>query len=172
MKTVPDRSEAAEYYFTYIDRVPPGDIRRVLDEQLASTLPLLRGISEEQSLHRYAPEKWSLREVVAHVNDSERVFVFRANWLAREFGDPLPSFDQNIAARAAQADDRPWSSHVDELQAIRAATLAFLRALPANAWDRRGTAGGNPFTVRALAYIVAGHLEHHMAIVRERYLRT
>jgi hypothetical protein len=168
--TAPDRTEAAEYYFTYIDKVPPGDICQILDDQLAATLPLLQGISEERSLHRYDPDKWSIREVLGHVNDAERLFVFRALWFARGFTDPLPSFDQNVAVPASAAHARPWSGHVEELRAIRAATLAFFRSLPSEAWTRRGVASGNPFTVRALAYIVAGHLTHHAKILKERYL--
>ena len=83
----------------------------------------------------------------------------------------LPSFDQNVAMATAGADERPWRSHVDEFRALRAATLAFFRGLPDEAWMRRGIASGNPFTVRALAYISAGHVTHHLKILRERYLR-
>ena len=171
MTTIPDRTEAAEYYFTYINQVADGDICRTLEAQSGETLALLRGISEEQSLHRYAPEKWSIRQVVGHVNDTERLFVFRALWFARGFDSPLPSFDQNIAVSAAGADERPWSSLVEEFRAVRAATLAFFEALPAHAWTRRGVASGNPFTVRALAYITAGHVTHHTTILRQRYLQ-
>jgi DinB superfamily len=170
MITIPDRSEAAEYYFTYIDQVPGGDICQTLEAQLGETLALLHGISEEDSLRRYAPGKWSIREVVSHVNDTERVFVFRALWFARGFDSPLPSFDQNVAIAAANADDRPWRSHVDEFRAVRTATLTFFQNLPADAWARRGVASGNPFTVRALAYIAAGHVTHHTNILRQRYL--
>lgn len=168
--TAPDRTEAVEYYFTYIDQVPGGDICDILRAQLPETVTLLNGISEEQSLHRYAPEKWSIRQVVSHLNDTERLFVFRALWFARGFDSPLPSFDQNIAIATAGADDRPWSSHVEEFRAVRSATVGFFQDLPADAWSRRGIASGNPFTVRALAYISAGHVAHHLKIVRERYL--
>ena len=167
----PDRTEAAEYYFTYIDQVPAGDICRVLEAQLPETLALLHDISDEQSLTRYAPGKWSIREVVSHLNDTERLFVFRAFWFARGFDSPLPSFDQNVAVSTAGADERSWRSHVDEFKAVRAATLAFFRDLPADAWTRRGVASGNPFTVRALAYLSAGHVTHHTRILRERYLQ-
>ncbi len=168
--TAPDRTEAAEYYFTYIDKVGPGDICRILEEQLAETLPQLEAISEERSLHRYAPDKWSLREVLSHLNDGERLFVFRALWFARGFDTPLPSFDQNVAVSVAGADSRSWRSHVEEFRVIRASTLAFFRNLPSEAWTRRGVASGYPFTVRALAYITAGHVTHHMGILKERYL--
>jgi hypothetical protein len=166
----PDRTEAAEYYFTYIDKVPSGDICQILDNQLAETVPMLQNISEQRSLHRYDPDKWSIRETLGHVNDAERLFVFRAFWFARGFTDPLPSFDQNTAVPVSGAHARSWSSHVEEFRAIRAATLTFFRSLPADAWARRGVASGNPFTVRALAYVVAGHLTHHVKILNERYL--
>jgi hypothetical protein len=168
--TAPDRTEAAEYYFTYIDQVGDGDICRILDVQLAETLRLLQGISEDQSSHRYAPDKWSIREVLGHLNDTERLFVFRAFWFARGFDSPLPSFDQNVAVSTAGADARSWSTHVEEFRAVRAATLAFFQNLPADAWARRGVASGNAFTVRALAYVAAGHVAHHLRILRERYL--
>jgi DinB superfamily len=170
MTATPERSEAAEYYFTYIDQVPSGDICGILKAQLPETLALLRGISEEQSLGRYVAGKWSIREVMGHVNDTERLFAFRALWFARGFDSPLPSFDQDVAVASAQSNERTWSSHLDEFQAVRAATLALFQNMSSDAWLRRGIASGNPFTVRALAYIAAGHVAHHMRIVRERYL--
>src|SRR5512144_1038522 len=105
--TLADRTEAADYYFTYIDQVPPGqDIRRVIDAQLGEVLDVLGGISEEKSLYRYAPGKWSIRESVGHLNDTERLFVFRAMWFARGLGEPLPSFDQEVALAGARFDER------------------------------------------------------------------
>jgi hypothetical protein len=170
MMTVPERTEAAEYYFTYIDQVAAGDIRGILAAQLPETLALLNGISDEQSLLRYAPGKWTIREVVSHLNDTERLFVFRALWFARGFDSPLPSFDQEVAIATAGADARSWRTHIDEFAAVRAGTLAFFQHLPPEAWTRRGVASGNAFSVRALAYISAGHVTHHAKILRERYL--
>ena len=170
MTTPPDRTEAAEYYFTYIHQVPGGDIRATLERQLPETLSLFQSIGEERSLHRYEAGKWTIREVLSHINDAERLFVFRAFWFARGFDSPLPSFDQNDALANAAADARPWTSHVEEFGAVRAATLSFFRSLPAEAWSRRGIASDNPFSVRALAYIAAGHVFHHARILRERYL--
>ncbi len=163
--TAPDRTEAAEYYFKYIDQVAPGDIGQFLEAQAGDALALLNGISEEQSLTRYAPDKWSILR-----NDAERLFVFRAMWFARGFDSALPSFEQDVAVSTAGADERTWQSHVDEFRAVRAATLAFFQTLPSDAWARRGVASGHPITVRALAYVTAGHVSHHVQIVRERYL--
>ncbi len=166
----PQPNEAASYYSIYIDRVGSDDILDVLATQLEEARAFLSEISEEQSLHRYAPGKWSMRELLGHVNDTERVFTFRALWFARGFQDPLPSYDQEIAVAAAESDKVSWASHLDEFRAIRSATLSLFRNLSSEAWLRGGIASDNHVTVRALAYIVAGHLTHHLAIVRERYL--
>jgi len=165
----PEPHEAAPYYSRYIDRVPGGDILRVLETQLEETHSFLAGISEEKSLHRYAPEKWSIRQVWNHVNDTERVFLFRAFWFARGFDTPLPSYDQDVAAASAAAGEIAWARHVEDFQGVRQATLTFYRNLPAPMWMRSGAASGNPFTVRALAYIIAGHVLHHRAILEREY---
>ena len=169
--TPPDRTEAAEYYYTYIDVVPrDADVRRVLETQVDETFAVLKGVSAEKSRYRYAPDKWSISEVMAHINDTERVFVYRALWFARGFDTPLPSFDQNTANAGAGADERPWSTHLDEFRAVRGATVQLFNNLPDAAWSRRGIASGYSFTVRALAYMTAGHLTHHLNILQEKYL--
>jgi len=171
MTTRPERHEAAEYYFTYIDQVPAGDICEQLESQLESVRQLSAGITESQSLHRYAPGKWTIRDVMNHLSDCERLFVGRAFWFARGFESPLPSFDQELAASSARAGDRNWTDIAAEFEAIRAGTIAFFRSLPEEAWARRGIASDNPFTVRALAYMCVGHVSHHTKILRERYLQ-
>jgi hypothetical protein len=172
MATRPNRSEADEYYFRYIDQVPDGDICELLEVQLPDVLRLARGIPEPQSLVRYAPGKWSIRDVMNHLTDCELLFVTRAFWFARGFESPLPSFDPEVAVSAARADDRSWAELVAEFEAVRRATVAFFRSLPMTAWDRSGIASDNPFTVRALAYMCVGHVTHHALILRERYLRA
>jgi len=172
MNTAPDRTEAAEYYFTYINQVPQGEICAVLQAQKTATVSLMQGVSDEKSLHRYAPDKWSIRQVVSHINDTERLFVSRALWFARGFDAPLPSFDQNVAIAHAGADERSWDSHISEFVAVRAATLSFFQNLSPTGWLGRGVASGNPFSVRALAYITAGHVVHHVKILKERYLAS
>src|ERR1700679_846900 len=147
----PKPDEAAPHYFTYINRISGDNIVEVLESQLRDVASLLSGVSEEKSLHRYAPDKWSIRAVLSHVNDTERVFAFRALWFGRGFSEALPSFDQNAGAIAARADEYSWASHVQEFQKIRAATLALFRNLPGEAWARSGIASGNPVTVNALA---------------------
>ncbi len=168
----PGTDEAATYYHRYIDRVTSDDILGFLGTQLDEATAFLSGIPEEKSLHRYAPEKWSIRQVLNHVSDTERVFVYRALWFARGFETPLPSFDEGVSAAGAKADEVSWDRHVKEFCGVRLATLSFFHNLPAGAWERRGIASDNPFTVRAIAYIVGGHLAHHIAILHERYLGT
>lgn len=166
----PQRSEAAEYYFRYIDVVPEGDIRQTLTRQRGEMRELFGGVAPEQSGFRYDAGKWTLREVVGHLSDTERVFAARAMWFARGLDGEMPSFDQNVSIAAGRFDARTWRSLVDELDSVRAATLSLFDDLPEAAWDGRGIASGNPFTVRALAWLAAGHVEHHLRIVRERYL--
>jgi hypothetical protein len=166
----PEAAECPEYYFTYINQVPDGDIRASLESQGAEAARLFESIDEAKSLHRYGDGKWSIREVVAHLNDCERLFMFRAFWFARDLGGVLPSFDQEIANTRAAADTRPWKDHIAEFRNIRASTLDLVRGLPGDAWGRSGLASGYPFSVRSLAWMAAGHVTHHMRLLRERYL--
>ncbi|MGH9748100.1 MAG: DinB family protein [Candidatus Acidiferrales bacterium] len=165
----PEKSEAAPYYFTYIDRVSTNDPIAALETQLPESLDFFAGIPERSSLHRYAPGKWSIREVLNHVSDTERAFTFRSLWFARGFETPLPGFDQNIGAAGAEADKISWLAHVEEFRHVRLATISFFKNLPPEAWLRSGFASDSPFTVRALAFIIAGHLTHHLGLLRERY---
>jgi len=170
MTTRPDRTEAADYYFTYIDQVPSGDICELLRSQCREVLDLLGEISEANSRLRYAADKWSIREVVNHINDTERVFAFRAFWFGRGFAGPLPGFDQTEAVATSGTDNRTWPSLIEEFQAIRTATLTLFETLPDEAWTRGGIASDKAVSVRALAYMTAGHVTHHVRILRERYL--
>jgi hypothetical protein len=163
----PAADDAAPYYFTYINQVSGDDPLAALEAQLNE--PLLSAISEEKSLHRYAPGKWSIRQVLNHVTDTERAFAFRALWFARGFETPLPSYDQNVSAAGACADQVSWAAHVEEFRRVRLATISLFGNLPAEAWTRSGIASDNRFTVRALAYIIPGHFAHHAGVVRERY---
>lgn len=168
--TRPQSSEAAEYYFKYIDLITSDDIVAAIKNQMGETLDFLNGIGEEQSLHAYEPGKWTIREVLNHVNDGERAFLGRAFWFARGFTDALPSFDQDVAVQAAQANNTSWADLVEEFNNVRLATISFFKSLPAEAWARTGVASDNPVSVNALAYIIAGHVAHHMNVLRERYL--
>ena len=154
----------------YIDLIPSDDIVRVFKEQMGQTVQFLEAISEEQSVRAYAPGKWTMREVLNHVNDGERIFLGRAVWFARGFQDPLPGFDQNVAVQFAHANDTSWAQLVEEFKTVRASTISFFDTLPDEAWSRTGVASDNPVSVRALAYIMAGHVTHHTNVLREKYL--
>jgi hypothetical protein len=166
----PKRDESAPYYYGYIDRISTNDITAFLHDQMAETLKFLDGFSEEKSLFSYAPEKWCAREVLNHINDTERELLFWALWFARAIDVPLPGFGQETAVAASGSRDCSWSRHIEEFRTIRLATHSFFLNLPTVAWLRTGVAGGDRFTVRALAYVIAGHVSHHVAILRQRYL--
>src|SRR5580693_1015877 len=117
-------TEAAQYYFTYIHQVIGDDIVSIIEDQLDQALDLFARISNEGSLHRYAPDKWSIRQVLNHVSDTERAFAFRALWFARGFDAPLPGYDQNIAASGAGADSIAWAAHVEEFGQVRESTIS------------------------------------------------
>jgi uncharacterized damage-inducible protein DinB len=170
MNARPVTGDAGPYYFTYIDKVEGNDCLAAMIAQHEPALAFFRGISEDKSTHRYAPDKWSIRQVLNHVNDTERLFTFRALWFARTLPDPLPSFEQEIAAAGAEADRLPWTALVDEFDHVRRASIDFFRNLDDQAWTRRGIASGNSFTVLSLGFMVPGHVTHHMGILRERYL--
>jgi DinB superfamily len=160
--TRPDASEYAPYYEKYISLVPAGDVIKILSGQLDETLALLRGLSEAQGDSRYAPDKWSIKEVVGHVLDTERIFGHRAFRFARNDETPLPGFEQDDYVRAADFGRRTLVDLADEFAHVRRANLSLLRSLDEEAWRRRGAANNNAVSVRALAYIMAGHIVHHV----------
>jgi len=166
----PSSNEAAEYYFRYINKVVGENVQNVLREQLDELESLFAGLSEDMSLQRYAPGKWSIRELLNHVTDTERAFAFRALWFARGFPTPLPDYDQNIAAAGAGADKISWADHYEEFRRVRLSTISLFANMPPEAWSKTGVASNCTFTVNAVAFIAAGHVAHHIAILRERYL--
>jgi uncharacterized damage-inducible protein DinB len=167
----PSASEHAEYYSRYISRVPDGDLVTGLRDQAAATVAMLRGLSDDDANYAYAPGKWSIKEVVGHISDAERVFAYRAVTVARNDKTPLPSFDENGWAAESNAASRTLGDLLDEFQAVRAATIQLARSFDADALTRIGTASGNPISPRALLYIIAGHEIHHVGLLRERYLQ-
>jgi hypothetical protein len=168
----PAPTEADSYYFIYINQILGDDPCELIAHQLDEALNFFSTIPEEQSAYRYAPEKWSIRQVLNHISDTERAFAFRALWFARGFDTALPSFDQNIAANGASADRVPWRDHVDEFSHVRLSTISLFRNLPRDCWMKSGVASGCTFTVRALAFIIPGHVAHHIHGIREHYLST
>lgn len=170
MTSRPEPSEHQPYFGKYISLVPDGDILATLSSVRDGTLSVLENVSEEKSLHRYGPGKWSIRECYVHLTDSERVFSYRALRFARADQTPLAGFEQDDYIAPAAADSRPWAGIVEEYRTVRAATIALFANLPEEAWIRSGVASGHPISVRALAYVAAGHDLHHRRLLLERYL--
>lgn len=166
----PAATEFSPYYAKYIERVPDGDLLEALARQHEETAALVRAVPEARGDHRYAEGKWSIREVLGHVADTERVMAYRALRVARGDTTPLPGFDENLYVANAGFAARSLASLVDDLRIVRDASLALLRPLSEAELARGGTANGAPITARALAWIIAGHERHHVAILRERYL--
>jgi len=165
-------TEHAPYFSRYIDLVPEEDLFAALDAQTRETAAVLAAVGEEKSAFRYAPEKWSIKQVVGHITDAERVFAYRLLCIARGEQQSLPGFDENDYMRESGFDDRPFAELVDGLAATRHATMLLLRGLPAEAWTRMGIANQNPTSARAVAYTLAGHERHHLKVLRERYLAS
>lgn len=166
----PDSSEYASFYAGYVATVPDGDLLRTLEEQDEQTMALLSAVPESRGGFAYAPGKWTLKEVVGHMADAERVFSYRALRIARGDTMALHGFDEKAWVPAAGANARTLADLLGELRVVRASTLALLRHLPPDAVGRLGTASDKPVSVRALAWIIAGHERHHVGIIRERYL--
>jgi hypothetical protein len=166
----PDSSEYAPYYEKYLSLVQGDDVLRILSAQIDRSLATLRGISDGRSLERYAPNKWSIREVVGHLIDSERIFGYRALRFARNDSQELPGFEQDDYIPYAHFDNRHWADLISEFDLVRRSNVLMFRGLDSEAWMRRGTANKANVTVRAIAYITAGHELHHMHIVRTKYL--
>ena len=165
----PAAGEYAPYYQRYLDRVPEGDLIGHLRRQGAEARGLLAPLDDARALYRYAPGKWSVKEVVGHMNDAERVFAYRALRMGRADTTPLAGFDEKAYTPAGRFDARPLAEIVREYEAVRAASLALFGGMDGEALLRRGTANGNEISVRALAWIAAGHELHHRKLLTERY---
>ena len=166
----PARDEYADWHAGYVALVPEGDVRDHLRTQIFETVALLGGVAEAAAEQAYGPGKWTLKEVVLHMCDAERVFDYRLLRIARGDPTPLPGFEQDEWVPHSCANRRSMASLLLEYAAIRAATMQLIDSLPDEVWGRRGTASGSPVSARALAYICAGHERHHVRIIRERYL--
>jgi hypothetical protein len=165
----PEADEIPAHYVGYIANVPEDDPVAVLATQIDVTATLLRGLSETDALKRYAPGKWSVKEIVGHLADTERIMAYRALRIARGDETPLAAFDENAYVPPAKFDARPLADLIADLRTVRTATLALFRTFDADSWRRRGTASGKPVSVRALGYMIPGHERHHVKILKDRY---
>lgn len=166
----PSEDEYASFFGYYMPLVPEGDLRDVLQSQEGEMLQLLESLTEEQGLRRYAPGKWSLKEIIGHVTDHERIMSYRAMRIARGDTTPLPGYEQDVLVQGANFDAQPIRQLADQYAAVRQSTLALLGSLTDEAWLRKGTVSQATMSVRALVCAIIGHEIHHLRIVRERYL--
>lgn len=166
----PAPGEFSPYYAGYVERIASApDIRALLERQMEEIREAFEAFGEARGGHRYAPGKWSVKEVAGHMGDAERVFAYRVLRAARGDATPLPGFEEDAWVAAANFDRRPLREIVEDLAAVRAATLRLVAGLDDEAVARQGVANGSPFTVRALVWVIAGHAAHHLRILRERY---
>jgi uncharacterized damage-inducible protein DinB len=170
MLSRPTTDEYAEYYETYTKRVPEGAILELMDSELEATLALLASVPADRETYRYEPGKWSIREAVGHMIDTERTFAYRALWFARDVGLPLPGMEQDEWAAVSNAHERPLADLAAEFAAARRSHRAMFASFDDEAATRSGVASGVSFTVQAIAWILVGHEIHHRAILQERYL--
>lgn len=166
----PGANEYAEYYEKYVSLVPETNILKVLGEQMESVRGLISNIPAEQETFRYAPEKWSIRELVGHINDGERVFGFRAFTFAHSEASALPGFDENDYVRESNFNQTPLQDLLAHFLLLRDSNILLLEQLAERDWAKSGVASENAVTVRALVWIMAGHVRHHLRILTERYL--
>jgi hypothetical protein len=166
----PAPGEYLEYYGKYISRVPTGDIAALLRDQIGDTRAVLSTVKPGDADRGYAPGKWTVKEVVGHLCDTERIMAYRALRIARADRTDLAGFDENEYVPAASFGERDLASLVEEFTSVRTATITLFRGLPHEAWPRRGTANGAEVSVRALAAIIAGHELHHRELLETKYL--
>ncbi|UCC71511.1 MAG: DinB family protein [Gemmatimonadota bacterium] len=166
----PDPSEYFEYYGRYVDLVPDGDIIAILAEEMLRTLDVLAAVPPDLADYRYAPEKWTVKEVIGHVIDAERVFGYRALHFARRDPASLPSMEENEWARASNAAARSMESLAKEYALVRESHIALLKGFDEEMSTLKGTASGYEFSVRTFPYLMAGHEIHHRGVLLDRYL--
>jgi len=166
----PDLSRVPEFYHGYISKVKETDLGSALKSSTKELFDLLRSIPPEKHDHRYAEGKWTIKEVVQHMLDGERVFTYRALRFARKDDTPLPGFDENLFAQTAKADKRGWNDLVEEFAALRKATESMFASFDNEQLEQTGIASENSTYVLGIGYIVAGHVNHHCQVIKERYL--
>jgi hypothetical protein len=168
--TRPLPGEYAEGFAPYLAKAPEGDALALLEAQLGEVTSLYTGLSEQQSVHRYAPGKWSLKDLLQHLADAERIFAYRCLRIGRGDATPLPGWEEDDYALAAKADARATADLLADFQAARLASLQLFRSLSDAAWMQKGTSNGRNLTARCVPYISLGHAAHHLGVIRERYL--
>lgn len=170
MRTRPLSNEYPEYYERYVSLVVERDVQEILHEQQTKTITLLKSVSEESAGRAYAPGKWTLKEVVGHMSDTERVMSYRMLAMARNEGTPLQGMDQDVYVSSAKFNQFSWEQLLTDFKMVRSATLSLFSTIDDEAWIRKGTVWNVPVSTRALIYIIAGHELHHLKVICDKYL--
>ena len=166
----PGAGEYGDWYAGYVAAVPDGDVQALLGTQMHEVAAMLGALPEAKAGYRYAEGKWSIREVIGHLSDAERIFAYRLLRFARGDAAPLAGFDENAYVERSNFDRRTLASVAAELRTVREGTISLVEGLDPSTWENRGTASGAAMSVRALVYVIAGHQQHHLGVLRERYL--
>lgn len=172
MQNRPEAGEYAPYYSTYVNLVPEGDIIHILNEQIDDTKKLLNEMTNKQALFKYGPDKWSIKEVIGHITDTERIMGYRLLCIARGETVSLPGYDDQEYVKNASFNKHAIQDLLEDFQIARKSTVQLLKRLESDEWLRKGSANNSQVTVRAIAYIIAGHERHHRQIIKERYLNS
>lgn len=166
----PDLAKVPEYYHRYINQVKGTDLHTVITQQTPAMLRFLKNIAPAKRNYRYAKGKWTIKEVLQHMIDTERVFAYRALCFARKDKTALPSFDENLYGDNAKAAKRDWADMIEEFKTVRRSTEILFRSFDKEQMNTYGTASNNPFSVLAVGFIIVGHVNHHIGVIKERYL--
>ncbi|MBO0959733.1 DinB family protein [Neobacillus sp. MM2021_6] len=166
----PVDNEYPKYYVPYVKLVSDGDLLSILKENLAEMVALFEGLSEEDGHFRYATDKWSIKEVLGHMTDTERIMSYRLLRVGRGDQTPLAGFDENDYINGSQFDLLSNKEILEDFKAVRHATITLIQTMADDGWNRKGIANGTEITTRAIAYIIVGHAIHHGKIIKERYL--
>ncbi len=172
MNVRPEKGEFAPYYLGYVNLVPKGDIVEILEEQKKDLILQLKNVSEEQGAFRYLPDKWSVKEVIGHMIDTERIMAYRLLCIARGETVSLPGFDEKQYASQAAFNQQTIEELLEHFSVVRQSTVLLLKSLDPESWLKKGSANGSNMTVRALAFIIAGHERHHLQIIQDRYVNS
>ncbi len=166
----PNKNEYASYYETYISKVPEGNILDLLRQQVNAMQSYVQNIPEEKGLFKYAPDKWTIKEVLGHINDGERIFGYRALRFSRNDKNQLPGFEQDDFVKESNFNEIKLADMLDEFVKLREANIATFKNFSEAMWTRRGVASKNEMSVRAVPYIIYGHVQHHLNVLQEKYL--
>ena len=169
LRARPDSTEFKSFYAGYVASVPEGDIVDVIRAEGKELAEALAKIPESKGSHRYAADKWTVKTLIGHMIDAERIFTYRALRIARGDSTPLPGFDENAFAETAGSDTRTVADLAAEMACVREATVRIFASFPDDVWSRRAVVNNGEITVRAIAYVATGHTKHHLAVLRERY---